>query len=339
VHRILRAEPIDENPFDEKEWESFFNDIVRAGLGPAFYLQAQECRFLPEQIRIRSRKLYENSLLFKDYAVCCLKELQPELCEFGRVVILKGLALCENIYAEPSVRPMGDVDLYFPDGSIDKARNVFLDNGFACLDATRTVVCRGELHVDLHDDLWNARRVRQRSRCVPNLAETFEPSKLIPGFLIPAPSLLAVHSAYHSIKHCFSRRVWFLDLLLLYEAGYFNEPISDPTCRMVHIALDQCGRIGLIRKPLAMPPLPYYKRKLLHTLFSLKESPGTGECALALSLPQLRDSLAYIAESLVPRKEILAEMYGNQPFVSLLIHRIVVLFSYGLGMLLWKKNR
>jgi len=71
----------------------------------------------------------------------------------------------------------------------------------------------------------------------------------------------------------------------------------------------------------------------------MKESPGTGECALALAFPKLRDSLAYIAESLVPRKEILKEMYGDHPFFFLLVRRMLVISSYAFGMLLWKKTK
>jgi hypothetical protein len=227
VRAVLCRDPLRENPFDENGWEHFFSLIMHAGLGPAFYLQAKECPFIPEPVRKKSRESYEDSLLFKDYAICCLKELQPALCRFGRVVIIKGLALCETIYREPFARPMGDVDLYFPDGSIDKTREVFLGNGYHCLDSYQTVVCKGELHVDLHEDLWDARRIPRRSSCVPDTTETFDPSSQVAGFYVPSPSLLAVHSAYHAIKHCFSRKLWYLDLILLYKAGYFKEPLID----------------------------------------------------------------------------------------------------------------
>ena len=329
IDKIIRAEPIDENPFDEEQWGLFSEGIMSAGLGPAFYFQAKESRFLPEQIRLQCRKSYEDSLLFKDYAVCSLKELQPELCKSGRVVIIKGLALCETIYREPSIRPMGDVDLYFPDGSIDEARDVFLKNGYACLDSYRAVVCKGELHVDLHEDLWDARRISRRKCCIPDVAETFAPSSLVPGFLVPSPSLFAQHLVYHAIKHCFSRKLWYLDIVLMHETGYFKEPGA-----MSLIALDQCRRIGLIPETFAKPKLAFYKRTLLHMFFSMKERPGIGELALALSLPKFRDSLSYLTESLIPRKEILIEMYGNHPFIFLLVRRIFVLASYAFRMIL-----
>jgi hypothetical protein len=331
--KLLKGDPFEENPFDENGWELFSEAIMLAGLGPAFYLLAKECLFLPEPVRKKSRASYEDALLFKDYSVCCLKELQPELCRFGRVVILKGLALCETVYREPSIRPMGDIDLYFPDGSVEEARNVFLTNGYTSLDSHRTVVCREELHVDLHDDLWNARRIPQRKQCVPEVTETFEPSGLIPGFYVPSPSLLAEHLAYHAVKHCFSRKLWYLDIVLMHKAGYFKETVAGQNARMALIALDQCSRIGLIREVLIMPQLAFYKRTLLHTLFSIKERPGTGELALALSLPDLRGTLSYIVESLVPRKEILAEMYGNHSLVLLLVRRVCVLASYAFRMI------
>jgi Uncharacterised nucleotidyltransferase len=327
LFKVLSAEPIKEIPFDANGHELFFTEIMDAGLGPAFYLLAKNCPFLPEQVRSISRKSYEDSLLFKDYAVCCLRELQPELCKFGRVVIIKGLALCETVYREPCTRPMGDVDLYFPDDSIDEARMVFFRNGYTCLDGYRDVVCKGELHVDLHEDLWSARRIPRRKCFIPHVAETFEPSALVPGFLVPSPSLLAEHSSYHAIKHCFSRKLWYLDIVIMCKQGYFKEPGP-----MALIALDQCRRIGLIRRAFAKPRLASFKRTFLQMLFSMKERPGTGELALALSLPKFSDSILYLAESLVPRREILMEMYGNHLFVFLLARRIIVLASYTLEM-------
>jgi Uncharacterised nucleotidyltransferase len=335
---LLRAEPLREHWFDDGDGEFLLDGIMREGLGPALYLHSRESRFLPDSIKTRCSKACEDALLFKDYSVCCLEDLQPALSGTGRVVIIKGLALCESIYREPLARPMGDVDLYFPDGSIDRARDVFVKNGYTYLDSSRTVVCKGDLHVDLHDDLWNARRIQRRTRCVPEKIEAFEPSHLVPGFYVPTPSLLAIHSSYHAIKHCFSRMLWYLDIILMHKAGYFEESAARDN-RMALIVLDRCNRIGLIREKSSVHSVPNYKRSLLHTVLSMNLSPGAGECALALSMPSLRGTFSYITESLVPRKEILSEMYGNYPYIFLVIRRIFVILSYGLGMLIWKKTR
>jgi hypothetical protein len=334
TNSIIRAEPITGNRLDENGWELFFNNAISSGLGPAFYLHVKDLPSLPQKIRTKSHSAYKDALLFKDLAVCSLKELSHNLSRSGRVVLLKGLALCENIYTEPLIRSMSDVDLYFPDGSINEVRNVFLRNGYTSLDASGTVMCKNGLHIDLHEDLWNARRIAQRTRCIPDLHESFEPSSLVPGFFIPSPSLLAEHSAYHAIKHCFSRRLWYLDLVFMHKAGYFKEPYD-----MSLIALDQCSRMGFIHGTFSKPRVASYKRILLHSLFSTNESPGKGELALALSLPRLYDSLLYIVESIIPRKEILIEMYGDRPFIFLFFRRIFVIASYAIGMLSCKKNR
>jgi hypothetical protein len=339
LQRLLRGDPFIENPFDENGWDVFIRTILGFGLGPAFFLHIKEFQPIPDGVRKKSRDAYEASLLYKDYAVCCLKEMQPALCAFGRVVIVQGLALCESIYAEPSVRPMGDVDLYFPDASIGKARDVFLQNGFTRLESYANVLCKGEFHIDLHEDLWGASRIRRRKALVPDMTETFTESGLVPGFLIPSASLLAMHCAFHSIKHCFSRMLWHRDLVLLYKAGYFNGLCEGQNGVFPLIALDHIGRKGLIGKTFSGNPLPLYKRKLFQMLFSLPKSPGTGECALALSVPNVGGMLGYFIESFLPRKEILLEMYGNHSYFFLLVCRIFTLVSYVFGMLVWQRRR
>jgi hypothetical protein len=338
LQSLLRGDPFTENPFDGNGWDVFVRRILDYGLGPDFFLHTKEFPLVPDAVRKKSRDAYEASLLHKDYAVCCLKELQPALCASGRVVIVQGLALCESIYAEPSVRPMGDVDLYFPDASIGKARDVFLQNGFTRLESYANVLCRGEFHIDLHEDLWGASRIRRRKALVPDMTETFTESGLVPGFLIPSASLLAVHCSFHSVKHCFSRMLWYRDLVLLYKAGFFNGLCEGQNGVFPLIALDRLGRKGLIKTAFAKNPLPLYKRFLLPMLFSMPESPGTGECALALSVPDVCGMLGYFIESLLPRKEILLEMYGSHSYFHLFVLRIFTLVSYAFGMLVWKKT-
>jgi hypothetical protein len=340
LRRLVCGDPFDENPFDENGWDDFYRDIQLSGLGPAFFLNTRDFLPLSETIRNKSRRVYENSLLFKDYAVCSLKELAPALMEAGgRVVIIQGLALCDKIYQEPSIRPMGDVDLYFPDGSVNAAREAFLRNGFEHYGSYADVLCKKDLRFDLHEDLWGASRIARRRRCIPEISETFTESSLVPGFFIPSPTLLAVHSAYHSIKHSFSRMLWCRDLFLLYKAGYFNGiRLEDRSGTFPRIAIDHLRRKGLIENDIAAFRLPCIKQKLFRILFSMPDTPGIGECALALSLPGFWNMVAYAAESCLPRKKILLEMYGKHSYLFLVVRRIFTLITYVFGILTWRKH-
>jgi hypothetical protein len=339
IRNILRSEPFDENQSDNGGWGRCFEDIVREGLAPAFYLQAKHRLLIPQNIIGRAKKAYEDALLYKDYAVCRLRELQTRLSSTGRIVIIKGLALCDSLYAEPLVRPMGDVDLYLPDGAVDDVKNILMQNGFSVFGTHETVFTFRELHIDLHTDLWGGRRIPLRTRITFGVKESFAQSTLVPGFFIPSPELLALHTAFHCLKHGFSRKIWYNDLLMLYKSGYFDTVISIGAFPFALFALEHLSDEGLIDDTIpAAGSMTGIKKYLLQKILLRNETAGMGEIALALLCPTVADSFAYCAGSLFPSKEILREMYGDRAYGTLLCRRVAALASYTMGALSWKKN-
>jgi hypothetical protein len=339
IRNILRSEPFDENQSDNGGWERCFEDIVREGLAPAFYLQAKDRAFIPKDIIGRAKKTYEDALLYKDYSVCLLKDLQAKLSSTGRIVIIKGLALCDSLYAEPRIRPMGDVDLYLPDGAVDEVKDILIQNGFSVFGTHETVLTTQELHIDLHTDLWGGRRIPLRTRIASGVKETFAASTLVPGFFMPSPELLALHTAFHCLKHGFSRKIWYSDLLMLYQSGYFDSVISYGDFPFALFALEHLFDEGLIDDAIpATGSMPGIKKYLINKILCSNNTTAIGEIVLALLCPTVADSLAYCAGSLFPSKEILREMYGDHAYGTLLCRRVAALASYTMGVLSWKKN-
>jgi hypothetical protein len=125
----------------------------------------------------------------------------------------------------------------------------------------------------------------------------------------------------------------------MYKEGYFESLLSRRIGPLPGIVLDYLRSEGLIHESFPRNKIPAFQRRTLFKLFSMKERPGAGECALAFTMPKFGDSMAYMAESLVPRKEILREMYGNHPYFLLILHRIFTIISYAFGMLTWSKNK
>jgi hypothetical protein len=320
-----------DNPFTLDEWESFYGSAVEEGLAPFTYLKLRESAFFPQHLLLDARQRYEDALVYKDFAVCCLREMGDKLCKNGRVVVCKGLALCETIYREPLIRPMGDVDLYFPDGAIDEVRNALIDEGFLQFESYRNVVRRGELVLDLHEDLWAARRVELRKAVVPEIEESFMPSTLVPGFFVPGPGLLAAHTAFHCMKHVFSRKIWCLDLMMIYKEGYINDGMVSNNA-VVLFALRHLYNEGLIENvPAFDKTLSRVKSRLVQTVLRSKKKTGLGEIVLALCCSSWRETFMYLASSLVPKKHILKEMYGDLPYWKLLVRRFFKLISYMFG--------
>ena len=321
-------------PFTPEEWESFYRCAVCEVLAPFVYLKLCDSAFFPLRLLGEARQNYEDALVYKDFALCCLRDLREKLCVNGRVVVCKGLALCETIYREPLIRPMGDVDLFFPDGTIDDARRVLVDEGFLPFESYRNVVRRGELVFDLHEDLWGAGRVVFRKAVVPEIEETYMPSAIAPGYFIPGPHLLAAHTAFHCMKHVFSRKIWRLDLLMLYREGYFDDGavISDPNSAVVLFALRHLYNEGLVEN---VPPeekkLPGLKKRLVQIILGCKKSTGLGEIVLALCCRSWLETFMYLASSCIPGKRVLQEMYGDLPYWRLLMRRFFKIVAYAMG--------
>lgn len=51
------------------------------------------------------------------------------------VLLLKGAALCETIYENIALRPMGDVDMLIPIDQLPVCRQILIDQGFVCTEA------------------------------------------------------------------------------------------------------------------------------------------------------------------------------------------------------------
>jgi hypothetical protein len=339
IKSILLAEPFEKHLSPSFNWNRFFQETDENGLSPAFHLLTKDSPLVPAAIKAQAKKKYENAIIYKDYCRCKLLDLKSDLCSSGRVVITKGMALNETIYPEPNIRPMGDIDLYFPDGNIDKVRESLLKNGFSAYRSYKNVLKQGELVIDLHQDLWNSNRIPARNSIISGVQEEFKPSMVFPGFFIPSLELLAIHSAFHGLKHGFSRKIWLLDMILLFKAGFFDSIITSKKYPFVLYALDYLAHEGMINGTFSDTRLmTSLKKNLLFTILGMNEKAGAGEIALTLTCPSLFDSIRYLASSALPPKTILEEMYGEHSYAVLIGRRGREVLSLAVGAKPWKKT-
>lgn len=337
---LLHGLPVEDLVFTSEEWALFSVDLSREGLQPYFYTRIKDRDAFSEQLVLESRQSYKSALLYKDYAVCKLKELQEQLCEKGRVIVIKGLALCEDVYREPEVRPMTDVDLYLPDGSIDDVKETLIDNNFTPVESYPYLLQTKELVIDLHQDLWGVRRISERSELVPAIEPKFVSSRLLPGYYIPAPFFLAVHEAYHGLKHGFSKKIWLLDLLKLYKAGNFDPKVIQTIgSAVVQVAFEHLHDQGLISDTIPeVRKISPLRHKFIKQALRHHNRAGIGEILMALCCETWLKTLVYFAATFFPRKVVLEEMYGKRSYVVLFTLRIFRMVRYALGMLVWQKK-
>jgi hypothetical protein len=287
---------------------------------------------LPAPFLNALRSRHEQTLLLRDYRRAELAELQTRLCRHGRVVLIQGMALDERVYPESMARPMGDIDLLLPDGTIREAHETLTAAGFTRLENYHNVWRRGNLQIDLHEDFWGADRVPARRLFAPDNEETFQPSVKLPGYLLPTDAMLALHAAFHAMKHGFSRRIWDCDLILLTEKVAPHDITAIDRHGVVMLAMQRLAALGLIDKPpgIVGGQGSSLRRRLVTRALPRAETTGSGEALLALTSGTWADTARYLWSTLMPPMRTLREMYGPHSGPQLIARRIGALCTAAL---------
>ena len=134
-----------------------------------------------------------------------------------QVMAIQGLSIVD-IYAEPGLRPLGDVDLMVPPDSKGRFRKVLWEAGYTLPDFRYVdLYTKGGLWIDIHTHILNLDRIKSRKYLFPedltSLWERAVPfSEKYPLFLRPEPVDNFIALAAHALKHSYSRLIWLVDL-------------------------------------------------------------------------------------------------------------------------------
>lgn len=114
------------------DWPAFLHLAKARGLAPLIYSVTRDHALLPPQVDRALQAHYvhnaaRSTLLF-DTLHAILDAFEREGVQ---VILLKGAALAESVYANPALRPMMDLDLLIRRDSLDAATRALTDLGFA----------------------------------------------------------------------------------------------------------------------------------------------------------------------------------------------------------------
>lgn len=260
-------------------------------------------------------------MLFEDLCSVRLREWRTALDTRYRLVFLQGMALAEK-YPPPLVRQMSDVDLFLPDGGAEELRLVLESAGARRYRDYGNVWVVSGLMIDIHQDPWGADRIRARRFCAPGDPLTFSESNRYPGFYVLSPRQLFSQTVLHGLKHGFQRLVWDLDLLALHRAGYDRISGSQTAAALDNIASDRLSRVWGIKDAPQSGAMPGMRLRCAARIIRQWPGEGTGEIALALCCGKWRQTVACIAESFLPSKRVMAEMYGPGAYWLMVIKRL-----------------
>ncbi len=295
---------------------------------------------LPTSLVQFFRTEYENALIYKDFALHVLNELSNRIVSSGRAVLTQGAALNEVIYKEPLCRSMGDIDIYLPDRNLSEISAILKDYGFKQYRQYLNVWYYKRLMIDLHEGLWGTDRFVEKEKIAPITEVKLDKSSLVSGFHILSPEHLAIHCAYHGVKHSFYKKIWCVDLALLKTRGVFTLSVQNRKEYVLKkFALGYLSSSGIESKVDFIHDQYSLSKmeKRAMSYFSARFSPGLGQLGYAILFPTTLQRLQYIIRLLLPSKGNLIQMYGSKTWPLLILYRLFSLVKHLKRMIFWKK--
>jgi hypothetical protein len=185
---------------------------------------------IPPDVAERLHTMYvrtrvANLLIFQELGGC----LQDFSREQIPVVLLKGSALIVQLYPDPGMRPLGDVDLLIPSEAAARARTLLLERGYAphievgnefgrrfSNEQSFLRQDKRSDYIDLHWHLFGLSFYRQRTpidwfwQRTTATEVTGQPARMF----TPTAQLLYL-SAHSALHHGGQRLIWLYDVALL----------------------------------------------------------------------------------------------------------------------------
>ena len=263
--------------------------------------------------------------------------------ERRQVVLLKGAALLREHYrGDVGLRPLGDIDLLVRPSDMPALTGWLRGRGYEPFAPSSGYFSRGVVAFDLHLDVVGGERVGRKARVFRLDPEALwrEAAPLEaddPTALVLAPVHQGLHLAVHALKHSYSRLIWLVDLaLVLRDAPWgplLEEARACGVLRPLGYALALLDALLGIASPSgvrgAPPALNALERSFVRLVAQRSGVETPGDLMVALSIPGVIGKTAYLAELVVPARQVLMRHYPRTPRWLLYPRRAVRLLSLG----------
>ncbi len=326
-------------PRDDAFWQTVTHEAERRGLCGLVLEHATAAGLdLPHEPAARLR---HGAARVAAEQLNMTHELARLLAAFNKadvpVMLLKGAALIQTSYAEPGLRPMSDLDLLVRPAHVDAAFDILegagcrrgaelvRDDFFPCFyyetewltDSPRPV------RIDLHARALRPLRI---SRTMPDDA-LWQGSKKIDidgvAAWIPSPEAMFIHLCAHAAYHGCAHLIWLYDLRRFVDQhnGDMDWPLVLRLCRRWRLSLPVRAAIKRCRDVVGNPcPSEVIEQLAAHRVswrdrLVLWQTPSDAERPLlhvfvnAISTPDIRFALRYVAACLTPSRAHLAAVY------------------------------
>jgi hypothetical protein len=227
--RVRRCWSVD---VDRLRWETLILDASREGLTPLFYRGLHEMGLLdlvPTMYADRLAAVYYQTVRSNLKLMAAAEELVHTATRSGiRLIILQGMSLQGDIYVDPGVRPMADIDLWIAPSEIDAFSDILRRLGYVHDALYPGSWESDDIKLDIHTHLFWADRLRSRQWLThQNDDEFIERSENFQLGGVTARRLgcedQVIYLGLHALKHNVDRLIWLVDIFRIVEETGKNQ--------------------------------------------------------------------------------------------------------------------
>lgn len=280
----------------------------------------------------RLRSLYYRNVHFNLKLLNDLKEVLKRVNqEKIQVVILQGTVLVHQIYGDPGLRGLTDIDLWVLGESYSGLINILTDMGYIKDHLFHNIYKRGSTTFDIHTHLLWSDRIKSRSLLMnKNQDHIYREIKKIEiegekAFSL-SPSDQVLHMSLHALKHNMNSLIWLVDLKLLFTKWKMPDWLKlldrardlgqEKTLSYILYLLQHLFHFYPpleIQETLKKRKLHFLERKALRQRRERGFLPTWAPLVLFYSGKGLWKRFSLIFETWFPRPEILRQVFTDPP--------------------------
>ena len=311
---------------------------IRESLGGFLYRTLLKTDLLARLKPQDQQRLYTNYYLTIRRNLKLLHLLNMLLEDFNRqniqVVLLQGISLLHQVYADVGLRPMNDMDLWVLPRDYPPLVESITRCGFQRDRLYPNTFTKGEAVLDIHTHILWAERIKSR-QCLINTGqeEIFRQSVWITmqgrnaRCLSDADQVL--YLGLHALKHNFDRLIWLVDIKHLtrdWDALKWEMLVGRAKIlgveHIVSYVTYLLKNIFEIKIPARSQPhlarrrLSFFERKILKRRINGTLLPVWSQMILISTGKSIKARLLFILESLFPRVEVLRQVFARSRGLS-----------------------
>ena len=246
-----------------------------------------------------------------------------------QTLCLRGQALTEVLYGNPSLRPQSDVDILVSVADAPGFLDVLRGVGFIPTPLYPMVFERDLSLVDVHTDIIGMARIASRSKMTSLCtAEFFQHAAQgdICGqpALVLEPRILMPYLCLHALKHSFERLFWLWDIALLVRRIEEEQAWPDVLdgIRIYRLERPCYYALSYVRNHLntsvpngvletIRPRMDWREKNLLARFMAHESVPYMAERMFSRMMPDAASRRAFWHETIFPRPEVREQFAGD----------------------------